>query len=318
MKLGLGTVQFGQAYGVSNSRGHVPPGEAAAILALARDAGITTLDTAANYGEAEKVLAALDTGSFRIVTKTIGLGQGLDAVIARARQSAQALKADTLLVHAAGDLLGPDGDALWKALLELREQGVFRKIGISAYVADDPAALAQRFRPDVMQIPFSLLDQRLLADGSLARLKNLGVEIHARSLFLQGLLFLAPDALPEKLQSAAPQLRAAGKIAAPAPRRWPRRWASRWHARKSMSPWLASRLATSWEKSWRRKSPCPRWTGGPVPWRMKRCLRRRSGKRAHDAAHIDLGHRRKHGQSQNMPGSLFRHRRQRPCSRARE
>ena len=71
---------------------------------------------------------------------------------------------------------------------DCKSEGVFRKIGISAYVADDPAALAARFRPDVMQLPFSLLDQRLLADGTLARLKELGVEVHARSLFLQGLL----------------------------------------------------------------------------------------------------------------------------------
>jgi aryl-alcohol dehydrogenase-like predicted oxidoreductase len=208
MALGLGTVQFGQAYGVSNRHGQVAPSEAAAILTLARTAGIATLDTAANYGEAETVLAALDTRGFRIVTKTIGLSHGLDAVLGRARQSAASLKADTLLVHAVGDLLGPGGGTHWRALLELREEGVFRKIGLSAYVADDPVGLAQRFAPDVMQIPFSLLDQRLLADGSLARLKESGVELHARSLFLQGLLFLPPSQLPVKLQHAAPLLTA--------------------------------------------------------------------------------------------------------------
>jgi aryl-alcohol dehydrogenase-like predicted oxidoreductase len=64
--------------------------------------------------------------------------------------------------------------------------------------------LAQRFRPDVMQLPFSVLDQRLLQDGTLARLKDLNVEVHARSVFLQGLLFL--EALPEKLRYAEPRL----------------------------------------------------------------------------------------------------------------
>ncbi|HEY5346969.1 MAG TPA: aldo/keto reductase, partial [Rhizomicrobium sp.] len=67
-------------------------------------------------------------------------------------------------------------------------------------------ALAKKFRPDAMQVPFSLLDQRLLQDGALAALKDLGVEIHARSIFLQGLLFLAPERLPEKLKHAAPML----------------------------------------------------------------------------------------------------------------
>lgn len=218
LKLGLGTVQFGQAYGVSNRRGQVPAADAAAILARAADAGVKLLDTAANYGDAETVLAALDTAPFRIVTKTIGLANGLDAVIARARQSARSLKADTLLVHAADDLKGADGEAYWNALRTLKDAGLFRKIGISAYVADDPAALAARFKPDVMQVPFSLLDQRLLADGTLARLEELGVEVHARSLFLQGLLFMDPP--PEKLESAAPhlaRLRAALKAAGTTP-----------------------------------------------------------------------------------------------------
>jgi aryl-alcohol dehydrogenase-like predicted oxidoreductase len=203
-KLGLGTVQFGQAYGVSNQRGQVPKEEAAAILDRAAKAGVRLLDTAANYGEAENILAALDTSVFRVVTKTIGLSRGLDRVIARAHQSAQSLKADTLLVHAANDLNGKDGEALWNALRHLKSEGVFRKIGISAYVADDPVALAERFRPDVMQLPFSLLDQRLLENGSLMRLQELGVEVHARSLFLQGLLFLKE--LPTKLRHAAPHL----------------------------------------------------------------------------------------------------------------
>ena len=204
MKLGLGTVQFGQAYGVSNRRGQVPRPEAAAILALAAEAGIPVLDTAANYGEAESVLAALDIAPFRIVTKTSPVKDGVDAVVARARLSARNLKADTLLVHAAADL---GETALWPALQELKAEGLFRRIGISTYFSDDPAALADRFRPDVMQLPFSLLDQRLLRGGALARLKDLGVEVHARSLFLQGLLLMPLETLPAHLAGAAPYVR---------------------------------------------------------------------------------------------------------------
>jgi aryl-alcohol dehydrogenase-like predicted oxidoreductase len=196
-------VQFGQAYGVSNTRGQVSPGDVRALLARADEAGMRVLDTAANYGEAESVLARQDTAPFRIVTKTISVKNGVAAVVERARQSARMLKADTLLVHAVGDL---SEDGLWPALQRLKDDGVFRRIGISAYVADDPGALAERFRPDVMQLPVSMLDQRLIRDGTLARLKTLNVEIHARSIFLQGLLFL--ETLPQKLQPAAPMLAA--------------------------------------------------------------------------------------------------------------
>jgi aryl-alcohol dehydrogenase-like predicted oxidoreductase len=186
---------------VSNTHGQVSRGESAAILTRAAKGGIRTLDTAANYGNAEDVLAGLDTKAFRIVTKTIS--GTTEVVVARARQSAATLNADTLLVHAAKDLENP---ALWPALQTLKAEGVFARIGISTYAADDPALLAQRFRPDVIQLPFSLLDQRLLVDGTLARLEALGVEVQDRSLFLQGLLFM--DRPPPKLAHIAPRLSA--------------------------------------------------------------------------------------------------------------
>ncbi len=201
MKLGLGTVQFGQAYGVSNRRGQVPHDEACDILGRAAQAGVRVLDTAANYGEAEAVLARQDTAPFRIVTKTASVRDGVEAVVARARQSADMLKADTLLVHAASDL---EDAALWPALQRLKREGVFQRIGISAYAADDPGSLAERYQPDVMQLAVSMLDQRLIRDGTLAQLKARNVEIHARSIFLQGLLFM--ETLPEKLRPAAPAL----------------------------------------------------------------------------------------------------------------
>lgn len=199
MKLGLGTVQFGTAYGISSTRKQVARTDTAAILDRARQGGIALLDTAANYGEAEQILATLGVTGFRIVTKTMSVAHGVDTVVARARQSAATLGADTLLVHAVSDLAE---SSLWPALQGLKAEGLFRYIGISAYFADDPVALAQRYRPDVMQLPFSLLDQRLT--GALPVLKDLGVEIHARSLFLQGLLLT--DSPPEKFNRAAAEL----------------------------------------------------------------------------------------------------------------
>jgi aryl-alcohol dehydrogenase-like predicted oxidoreductase len=210
-RLGLGSVQFGQAYGVSNATGQVPLMDVAAILRHAAVAGLSVLDTAANYGAAEDVLGTLSglTHPFRLVTKTIALKNGLDAVLARARQSVATLgrkPVDLLLVHSAADLRSDDGYALWNGLLALRDGGLFKGIGISAYVADDPAQLARDFRPAAMQVPLSLLDQRLVRSGALAAVKDQGVEIHARSLFLQGLLFLEGDKLPPNLRHAAKHL----------------------------------------------------------------------------------------------------------------
>ena len=63
-KLGLGSVQFGQAYGVSNTHGQVAPDVARAILTRAAQAGVAWLDTAANYGDAEETLGQLDTRAY--------------------------------------------------------------------------------------------------------------------------------------------------------------------------------------------------------------------------------------------------------------
>ena len=218
-RLGLGTVQFGQPYGISNRRGRVPNKDIVQILTRATQAGVGWLDTAAAYGNAEETLGTLreHAAPFRIATKTVSAKDTITYVVSRARRSVEVLQrkpVDLLFVHAAGDLIGPDGLALWQELLSLRDEGLFRAIGISAYAADDPAALARRFRPAAMQIPVSLLDQRLLADGTLAQLKDMGVEIHARSLFLQGLLFLASHELPPSLTAAAPHLDAVRAVVA--------------------------------------------------------------------------------------------------------
>lgn len=210
-RLGLGTVQFGQRYGISNARGQVSTADVGSILVRAANADIQLLDTAAAYGDAERVLGEFAhlTQPFQIVTKTLSLKNGLDAVVARARKSVEILRrqpVDTLLVHSTGDLAMPEGPTLWRAMQNLRDEGLYRAIGISAYFDDDPVAIAEKYRPDVMQIPFSLFDQRMLAGGGLARLKNLSVEIHVRSVFLQGLLFLTRATLPEKLKGAAAPL----------------------------------------------------------------------------------------------------------------
>ncbi|WP_157676347.1 aldo/keto reductase [Afipia sp. GAS231] len=206
-------MQFGIDYGVSNTAGQVSPSEVSGILVTAGDAGIKVLDTAASYGNAEEVLGrALHPGDrFTIVTKTLPLSHGLEQVESRARRSLEFLgtkTADAILVHAAQDLLGPDGPRLWAMLQRLRDEGLFRRIGISAYFADGPLQLARQYRPDLMQIPFSLLDQRLLQNGEMASLKELGVEIHVRSIFLQGLLMMDPAKLPASLTHAGPALAA--------------------------------------------------------------------------------------------------------------
>ena len=52
----------------------------------------------------------------------------------------------------------------------------------------------------------NVFDQRMRQEGRLRRLKQGGVEIHCRSVFLQGLLLMHPDDLPAYFKSIRPLL----------------------------------------------------------------------------------------------------------------
>jgi aryl-alcohol dehydrogenase-like predicted oxidoreductase len=202
-ELGLGTAQFGMAYGVSNAAGCVPPEGVAAILAAACEAGVRVIDTAAQYGHSEHALGAAFPArhSFRIVTKSPLIDsracgreraqtatRGLETSLERLGQSG----VYGLLVHDVKALAGADGDALWAALDALRAQGLVQRIGVSAYTGEDIDLVLSRYAPDLVQVPVSVLDQRLIESGHLARLKAHWIEVHARSVFLQGLLVMPP------------------------------------------------------------------------------------------------------------------------------
>lgn len=205
-QLALGTVQLGLDYGITNSHGRPGPQEAALMLSNAWAAGVRLLDTAPAYGESEKALgdafAAAPGRRWRVVSKTLPLRSSqVDAemvavVDARFRRSLADLRVDavdTLLVHHAQDLLVPGGERLYEWLCEQHKDGLAARIGVSVYDAAQVSALLARYRFDAVQLPASIADQRLLADGTVQRLVDDGTEIHVRSLYLQGLLLAAPE-----------------------------------------------------------------------------------------------------------------------------
>jgi aryl-alcohol dehydrogenase-like predicted oxidoreductase len=207
-------------YGVSNRDGQTPPDEVARILALARAHGLTVIDTAPAYGDSEAVLGsalgepAADAYPWAVVTKTPGLGEaplgraaaavedGLRASLRRLRRE----RLYGLLAHRAQDLLAPGGERVHAALADLREQGLVQKIGVSVYDAPQLEAVLQRYSVDLVQLPLSVFDQRLLRSGHLAALQQRGIEVHVRSAFLQGALLMEPSALPPHLAALAPGL----------------------------------------------------------------------------------------------------------------
>ncbi len=223
-KLALGTVQFGAAYGVTNRFGQVPAADVARIVAIAVAGGITLLDTAASYGDSETVLGevAENRPILQFVSKipaiasaTIGPAE-IDACRTAVYRSLERLRRPSLyglLLHGPDDLDKPGYERLVELMKELKSAGAAARIGVSAYERRQLARAASLLQLDLIQTPCSLLDQRLLNDGTLRQLKGRGVEIHARSAFLQGVLLAEPGALPGHFRRWVEPLRRVGRIA---------------------------------------------------------------------------------------------------------
>jgi aryl-alcohol dehydrogenase-like predicted oxidoreductase len=218
MKLGLGTVQFGTDYGISNHSGQTAPSEVAGILDFALAQGISYLDTAPAYGNSESVLGQFLTPehNLRIVTKTDRISksrvndQDVELVLSTFRKSIQNLNQDSvygLLVHHPGDLLADGGDKLFSALESLKAEGLVQKIGVSVYNQSEIEQLLDRYIIDLIQVPLNVFDRRLLKDGYLQSIKTKNsLEIHVRSVFLQGLLLMNEVDLPAYFVDLIPHL----------------------------------------------------------------------------------------------------------------
>lgn len=216
-QLGLGTAQFGMPYGISNQLGQTTHDELVDILALASEAGIRVLDTAALYGDSESALGAAleENHPFRIVTKTPKFETVFDPdrdamqvarTFERSLSNLRQQQVYGLLAHDANDLLGPGGDAIWGAMQGLRTQGLVEKIGVSVYTGKQLDFLLSRFDPTLIQVPINIIDQRLIQSGHLQKLKSRNVEIHARSVFLQGLLLMKPAEMPGHFRQFSSEL----------------------------------------------------------------------------------------------------------------
>ena len=103
-----------------------------------------------------------------------------------------------VLLHRPLQLLERNGVQLWNSLEDLKERGIIKKIGFSVYGPDDLDRLWKSgFLPDIVQAPYNIFDQRLKDSGWLSKLNDNKVEVHTRSVFLQGLLLMPSNKRPK-------------------------------------------------------------------------------------------------------------------------
>jgi len=204
MSIVLGTAQFGSDYGIANKSGKVSDAEIKQILNIAQKNNIRMLDTAMDYGDCELRLGRNCLNQFKVITKISELNLDSNNIqrdikykFQKSLENLKIKKIYGLLLHRPEQLLSSRGDEIISALMFLKTNNFVEKIGISIYSPKILEKLLKKIRFDIVQVPFNILDNRIEKSGWLDKLSNLNIEIHARSIFLQGLLLMRYDELPK-------------------------------------------------------------------------------------------------------------------------
>lgn len=195
-KLIIGGAQFGMPYGVSNSSGVVIDDQMTNILTLAKSLNIKMIDTANAYGDSETRLGKFDLNGFKVITKLPKFDSNHEAkyfVDYYLQESLNRLNLNCIygyLLHHPDDLLSNTGRLIYERLRFWQASGKIEKIGISIHDFSVAKLIIDSYSLDIVQLPFNVLDRRALENGFLQSLKVKGIEVHVRSVFLQGLLLM--------------------------------------------------------------------------------------------------------------------------------
>ena len=218
-KLILGTVQFGLPYGINNPSGMPDYNEVSAILTLAHESGITLLDTAEAYGVSQEVIGRYHNEQpfrFEVITKFDHRKDLISQDITeRVETDLSILSVKQLyayMFHSFADYKNYS-IPFESQLTSLQKRGVIQKVGVSIYTNEEMAQVIEKGNVQLIQLPFNLLDNFAQRGQLIRKAKERGIEVHTRSVFLQGLFFMEDNTLPSKLAPLSPYLKALRNMA---------------------------------------------------------------------------------------------------------
>jgi len=217
-RLCLGTVQFGLAYGIHNKTGKPDRKEVFAMLDHALEQGIEYIDTAAAYGNAEELLGEYFSSrkvaaDIKVISKLMpnliedDCLEAEPLVIKEIEKSLQRLHLDCLegyLLHTPTNFYNP---SIMRGLKQAKEMGLIKKLGVSIYETQHALDVVASGLVDYIQVPYNVFDQRLDQTEFYSLAQANGVMVFGRAPFLQGLLFMQPEEVPEHLARARDYLR---------------------------------------------------------------------------------------------------------------
>jgi len=203
MKIILGTAQIGLHYGATNSIGKPSTESAIELLDLAFQSSIDRVDSAEGYGNANQIIGKYHINSgnkFNVINKILRDPCGRSRLSQYKSDIVETLDVlsikqyDTLMVHDYRLIL--EDPYYSDFLLSLKEEGITRRIGVSIQSPDIVPQILQYVPVDLIQLPFNIFDQSALHSGILYKMKEHGIEVHVRSIFLQGILLNNFSSLP--------------------------------------------------------------------------------------------------------------------------
>ncbi len=209
-KIIIGTANFGLKYGI-NKGYKVPKNNAVSFIKTSSEYGIAFFDCAEAYGDVHDLLGRYCDKGARIVTKIpfkINLTHysevraHFEVILKALRRN----KIEAVLLHSPDCLSFTEGQVFFKNLMQLKNDDLVSKVGVSVYDLDHIETALRHGPPDVIQLPLNPLDTRLEQADIIKTFGEYGIEAHVRSIFLQGLILMGPTQIPKHLQMAAPHV----------------------------------------------------------------------------------------------------------------
>jgi len=214
-KLCLGTVQFGLDYGINNFAGKPSKANSFEMLDEAIKQGISVIDTAVAYGNAEEILGdyGIANHDVKVISKlkpnliTKDSKNPEDVVEQQVRGSLARMglgQLDGYLLHTPENFYNK---RIIEGLKRCKEQGLIRHFGVSIYEMQHALDVVESGEVDYIQIPYSIFDQRVDRTNFFEIAKQNSVTVYARSAFLQGLILMEESKIPSHLEMAKGYLR---------------------------------------------------------------------------------------------------------------
>ena len=202
-RLILGSANFGNTnYGITNNS-NLNFTSIKNILNFIKKKGIKKIDTAINYGNAQKNIGKVNNGYFKITSKLPRIPNNLSNIenwiekkISLTLDELNTNCLEGLLFHDSAQLFEKNGEKIFSIISKIKKEKKIKKIGFSIYSPLELKKISQNYDFDIIQIPLNIFDQRFLNKDLIKQMKKKKCEIQARSIFLQGLLLVNTNKLP--------------------------------------------------------------------------------------------------------------------------